>query len=217
VGGLALFLFGLRTLSNALKRAIGERMRFLLERLTGRAYRGAVVGALTSGILQSSSMTMVLLIGLINAGALTLSQGIGVMLGAEIGTTLTAQIIAFKIGHYYLPVIAFGFVLAEVFRGKRTGDLGRVILGFGILFLGMDVIASGLRGLTESPGILRLLQSCGSNIVLGVFVGAGVTAIIQSSSAMTAMVIAMGSAGILTLPAAIALILGANIGTTITG
>jgi len=217
VGGLALFLFGLRTLSNALKRAIGERMRFLLERLTGRAYRGAVVGALTSGILQSSSMTMVLLIGLINAGALTLSQGIGVMLGAEIGTTLTAQIIAFKIGHYYLPVIAFGFVLAEVFRGKRTGDLGRVILGFGILFLGMDVISSGLRGLTESPGILRLLQSCGSNVVLGVFVGAGVTAVIQSSSAMTAMVIAMGSAGILTLPAAIALILGANIGTTITG
>jgi phosphate:Na+ symporter len=216
-GGLALFLFGLRTLSNALKRAIGERMRLLLERITGRAYRGAIVGALTSGILQSSSMTMVLLIGLINAGVLTLLQGVGVMLGAEIGTTLTAQIIAFKVGHYYLPVIALGFVLMEVFRGKRAGDGGRVLLGFGILFLGMDVMSSGLRGLAESQAVLGVLSSCGSNVVLGVLVGAGVTAVVQSSSAVTAMVIAMGGAGILTLPAAIALILGANIGTTVTG
>ncbi len=150
-GGLALFLYGLRILSDALKRAIGERMRELLERLTGRAYRGVIVGALTSGILQSSSMTMVLLIGLINAGALTLSQGVGVMLGSEIGTTLTAQIIAFKVGHYYLPVIAVGFILAEIFRGKKTGDVGRAILGFGILFLGMSIISGGLRGLSESP------------------------------------------------------------------
>lgn len=216
-GGLALFLYGLRILSDALKRAIGERMRELLERLTGRAYRGAIVGALTSGILQSSSMTMVLLIGLINAGVLTLSQGVGVMLGSEIGTTLTAQIIAFKIGHYYLPVIAVGFILAEIFRGKRIGDVGRIILGFGILFLGMSIISGGLRGLSESPTVLRLLHSCGTNVFLGVLVGAGVTAIIQSSSAMTAMVIAMGSAGLLTLPAAISLILGANIGTTVTG
>ena len=216
-GGLALFLYGLRILSDALKRAVGDRMRELLERLTGKAYRGAIVGALTSGILQSSSMTMVLLIGLINAGALTLTQGIGVMLGSEIGTTLTAQLIAFKVGHFYLPVIAIGFILAEVFRGKKAGDIGRIILGFGLLFLGMDVISSGLRGLSEAPTVLQLLRSCGSNAVLGVLVGAGVTAIIQSSSAMTAMVIAMGSAGIITLPAAIALILGANIGTTITG
>ncbi len=216
-GGLALFLYGLRILSDALKRAIGERMRELLERLTGKAYRGVIVGALTSGILQSSSMTMVLLIGLINAGALTLSQGVGVMLGSEIGTTLTAQIIAFKVGHYYLPVIALGFILAEIFRGKRAGDVGRVILGFGILFLGMSIISGGLRGLSESPTILHLLHSCGTNVFLGVLVGAGVTAIIQSSSAMTAMVIAMGSAGLLTLPAAISLILGANIGTTVTG
>jgi len=181
-GGLAPFLYGLRTLSDALKRAVGERMRELLERLTATAYRGALVGALTSGILQSSSMTMVLLIGLINAGALTLTQGIGVMLGSEIGTTLTAQLIAFKIGHYYLPVIAIGFILAEAFRGKKTGDVGRIILGFGILFLGMDVISSGLRGLSEAPTVLHLLRSCGSNPVLGVLVGAGVTAIIQSSS-----------------------------------
>jgi len=216
-GGLALFLYGLRILSDALKRVVGDRMRELLERLTGKAYRGAIVGALASGILQSSSMTMVLLIGLINAGALTLTQGIGVMLGSEIGTTLTAQLIAFKVGHFYLPVIAIGFILAEVFRGKKAGDIGRIILGFGLLFLGMDVISSGLRGLSEAPTVLQLLRSCGSNAVLGVLVGAGVTAIIQSSSAMTAMVIAMGSAGIITLPAAIALILGANIGTTITG
>ena len=217
VGGLALFLYGLLTLSDALKRAVGERMRLLLERLTGKAYRGAIVGTLTTGILQSSSMTMVLLIGLINAGVLTLKQGVGVMLGAEVGTTVTAQIVAFKIGHYYLPIIASGFILWQVFREKRTGDVGRIILGFGILFLGMDVLSTGLRQLAQSPAILQLLRSCGSHVILGVFVGAGVTALIQSSSAMTAMVIAMGAAGILTLPAAIALVLGANIGTTATG
>ncbi|MGB2984051.1 MAG: Na/Pi cotransporter family protein [Candidatus Bipolaricaulia bacterium] len=216
LGGLALFLYGLRILSSALKRAIGERMRALIDRLTGRAYRGVIVGALTSGILQSSSMTMVLLIGLINAGALRLGQGIGVMLGSEIGTTLTAQIIAFKIGTYYLPILAVGFLLSEIFRRRKLGDVGRIILGFGLLFLGMSILSGGLRGLAESPTILRLLESCGSNTLLGVAVGAGVTAVIQSSSAMTAMVIAMGAAGILTLPAGIALILGANIGTTIT-
>jgi phosphate:Na+ symporter len=215
-GGLALFLYGLRVLSDALKRAIGDRMRSLLERLTGKAYRGAVVGALTSGTLQSSSMTMVLLIGLINAGALTLAQGIGVMLGSEIGTTVTAQIIAFKIGHYYLPIIAIGFLLSELFRGKRAGDIGRIILGFGLLFLGISVVSGGLKGLTESEGVLRLLQTCADRPLLGVLVGAGITAVIQSSSAMTALVIGMGAAGLLTLPAAIALILGANIGTTIT-
>lgn len=215
-GGLALFLYGLRILSDALKRAIGERMRGLLERLTGKAYRGVIVGTVTSGILQSSSMTMVLLIGLINAGAITLAQGIGVMLGSEIGTTLTAQIIAFKIGHYYLPIIAIGFLLSEIFRGKRVGDIGRIVLGFGLLFLGMSILSGGLKGLAQSEPVLRLLESCGSNILLGVVVGTVVTAIIQSSSAMTALVIAMGAAGVLTLPAAIALTLGANIGTTVT-
>ena len=215
-GGLALFLYGLRVLSDALKRAVGDRMRSLLERLTGVAYRGAIVGALTSGTLQSSSMTMVLLIGLINAGALTLAQGIGVMLGSEIGTTLTAQIIAFKIGRYYLPILAIGFLVAEIFRGKRTGDVGRIILGFGLLFLGMSVVSGGLKGLAQTEGVLRLLQACADRPLLGVLVGAGVTAVIQSSSAMTALVIGMGAAGLLSLPAAIALILGANIGTTIT-
>ena len=215
-GGLALFLYGLRVLSDALKRAIGDRMRSLLERLTGKAWRGAIVGALTSGTLQSSSMTMVLLIGLINAGALTLAQGIGVMLGSEIGTTLTAQIIAFKIGSYYLPIIAVGFLVSEIFRSKRVGDIGRIILGFGILFLGMSVVSGGLRGLAQTEGVLSLLRTCADRPLLGVLVGAGVTAVIQSSSAMTALVIGMGSAGLLTLPAAIALILGANIGTTVT-
>ena len=215
-GGLALFLYGLRILSDALKRAIGEKMRGLLERLTGKAYRGVIVGAVTSGILQSSSMTMVLLIGLINAGALSLAQGIGVMLGSEIGTTLTAQIVAFKIGNYYLPIIAIGFLLSEVFRGKRAGDVGRIVLGFGLLFLGMSILSGGLKGLAQSETVLGLLEACGSNILLGVLVGAAVTAVIQSSSAMTALVIAMGAAGVLTLPAAIALTLGANIGTTVT-
>ena len=215
-GGLALFLYGLRVLSDGLKRVAGERIRSFLEGITGRAYRGAIVGALSSGLLQSSSMTMVLLIGLINAGVLTLAQGIGVMLGAEIGTTVTAQVIAFKIGHYYLPIIAIGFIMHEVFRGKRTGDIGQIALGFGLLFMGMSIVSTNLGQLAEAPAISHLLRNCGTNPLLGVLIGAGVTAVIQSSSAMTALIIAMGSTGVLTLPAAIALIFGANIGTTVT-
>jgi len=214
VGGIALLLFGLRILSDALKRITGEQMRRLLERLTGRAWRAAIVGAFTSGILHSSAMTMLLLIGLLNAGALSLAQGIGVMLGSEIGTTITAQIIAFNIGQYDLLFIALGFIVASLFRGKRIGDVGEIILSGGILFLGMSITTSGLRGLAEAPAVMRLLQSCGSNAILGVLVGAVVTAIVHSSTAVTALIIAMGGAGILDLPAAVALILGANIGTT---
>jgi len=161
-------------------------------------------------------MTMVLLIGLINAGALTLAQAIGVMLGSEIGTTMTAQIIAFKIGAYSLPIIALGFLLSEIFRGKRTGDVGRIVLGFGLLFLGMTIVSDGLKGLAQTEGVLNLLRMCADQPLLGVLIGAGVTAVIQSSSAMTALVLGMGTTGLLTLPAAIALILGANIGTTVT-
>ncbi len=215
-GGLALFLYGLRVLSGALSRAVGERMRALLERITGKAYRGVLVGTVTAGVLQSSSMANVLLIGLLNAGALSLKQGIGVMLGTEIGTSVTAQVIAFRIGDYYLPVIALGFLLSELFRGRRVGDAGRAMLGFGILFLGMDLMSGGLRGLAHSESVVGLLELLGNNVPLGVLVGAGITALVQSSSAMTGLVIAMGSAGIITLPAAIALVLGANIGTTIT-
>ncbi|MDD5264730.1 MAG: Na/Pi cotransporter family protein [Candidatus Bipolaricaulis sp.] len=215
-GGLAVFLFGLRIMSDALKRAVGDRMRVIVERLTGKAYRGVLVGMVTSATLQSSTMTMVLLIGMINAGILTLGQGIGVMLGAEIGTTLTAQIIAFKIGIYYMPVLAVGYILAETFRGKKVGDVGRIVLGLGLVFLGMSIFTGGLAGLAESPAILRVLQACGDNVLLGVLVGAGVTAAIHSSAAMTALVIGLGASGLISLPAAIAIVLGANIGTTVT-
>ena len=216
-GGLALFLYGLVTLSDALKKVAGDRMRVLLEKLTGKAYRGALVGFVTTGILQSSSMMMVLLIGLLNAGVLTLAQGIGVMLGAEIGTTLTAQLVAFKIGVYYLPIIAVGFLLWMLRRDQTLGSVGRILFATGVLFLGMDVMGTGLKGLANAPTFINLLASCGTNVWLGAAVGAVVTGIIQSSSAMTGMVIAMGGAGLLTLPAAIALVFGANIGTTVTG
>ncbi len=215
-GGLALFLYGLQVLSTALSRAIGARMQAFLERLTGKAHRGVLVGTFTAGILQSSSMANVLLIGLLNAGALTLRQAIGVMLGTEIGTSVTAQIVAFRVGDYYLAVIALGFLLAQLFRDRRLGNAGQALMGFGILFLGMSLMSGGLRGLAHSEVVVGLLKTLGTNVPLGVLVGAGITALIQSSSATTGLVIAMGSAGILTLPAAIALVLGANIGTTVT-
>lgn len=217
VGGLALFLFGLKALSEGLKKATGEQMKKLLEKLTDRPYKGVLVGTFTTGVIQSSSMTMVTLIGLINAGAITPRQSVGVMLGAEIGTTITAQIVAFKIGTYYLPVIAIGFLVWMLARSQKWKNIGEIMLGFGILFLGMDIMSGGLKTIGNEPFMSQMLAEYSATPSLGVLFGALLTAVIQSSSAVTALVIAMGREGVISLPAAIAVILGANIGTTVTG
>jgi len=217
LGGLALFLFGLKYLSDGLKKATGEQMKRLLEKLTNRTYKGVLLGTFTTGIIQSSSMTMVTLIGLINAGTMTFRQGVGVMLGAEIGTTVTAQLLAFRIGTTYFPILAIGFLLWMAGRSQKVRNLGEIMVGFGILFLGMDIMSGGLKPLASEPYVASMLSEWAKTPVLGVIAGAVVTGIIQSSSAMTGIVIAMGREGVITLPAAIALVFGANIGTTVTG
>lgn len=216
-GGLALFLFGLRFISEGLKKATGEQMKKMLEKLTNRSYKGVLVGTVTTGIIQSSSMTMVTLIGLINAGVLSLTQGVWVMLGAEIGTTITAQIIAFNIGVFYLPAIAAGFALWSLPKNQRIKNIGEIAFGFGIIFLGMSIMSGGLKTLGNEPFFTQLLSNYTEQPALGVLLGAVLTGIIQSSSAMTAIVIALGSENLITLPAAIGIIFGANIGTTVTG
>lgn len=216
-GGLALFLFGLKILSDGLKKAAGERLKIMLERLTNRASKGVLVGAFTTALIQSSSITMVTLIGLINAGLLTFKQAIGVMLGAEIGTTITAQIIAFRIGIYYLPIIAVGFFMYFFTKDKKYHYIGQTILGFGILFLGMSIMSGSVKTLRIDPFFIEFLKSFGRMPILGVIAGAIFTGIIQSSSATTGLVIAMGMENVITLESAIALIFGANIGTCVTG
>jgi len=194
VGGLALFLFGMKVLSEGLQRAFGNKLKILLERVTGNKLGGVAIGAVVTAIIQSSSITTVTLVGLINAGIITLGQSIPVIMGANIGTTITAQLIAFKVGKFALPIIAIGFVLYSVSKKYSYKYAGQVILGFGILFLGMNIMSAEARLLTKNAAVVNILANMGKVPTLGVLAGTIFTAIIQS----------------------VAIMLGANIGTCIT-
>ncbi len=216
-GGLALFLFGIRFLSGGLEKVAGVKLQGMLEKLTNNPIKGAGVGAFVTAVIQSSSLTMVTLIGLINAGLLNLEQAIGVILGTEIGTTITAQIVAFNIGQFYFLIIGIGFFLYFFLRKSNYHYFGQIILGFGILFLGMETMSDGLRPLSQTPFFIDTVKNFGETPILGIIVGAIFTAAIQSSSAMTGLVIAMGIENAITLKGAMCLIFGANIGTCVTG
>ncbi len=216
VGGLALFLYGMKLLSTGLQKAAGDRLRDWIERLTKSKLRGIGVGALTTAVIQSSSITTVTLVGLINAGLLSLEQSIPIIIGANIGTTVTAQLIAFKVGALALPIIAVGFALSSLAKKPSYRYFGQVILGFGLLFLGMNTMSAGVKPLRSDPLVVGWLLDLGRTPILGISVGAVFTAIVQSSSATTGLVIAMASEKLVDLPTAISLIIGANIGTCIT-
>jgi phosphate:Na+ symporter len=216
VGGLALFLYGMSLLSRGLQKAAGDRLRLWIEKLTRSRLRGVGVGALVTAVIQSSSITTVTLVGLINAGLLSLGQAVPIIMGANIGTTLTAQLIAFKVGALALPIIAVGFALTVLGRKASHRYFGQVILGFGLLFLGMNTMSGAVKPLRTDPSMMALLSGLGSPPIFGISVGAIFTAIIQSSSATSGLVIAMASENLLDLPAAIAIIIGANIGTCAT-
>ncbi len=217
VGGLALFLYGLHLMSGGFKKFAGQKLKSILAKLTSNPVKGAGLGAFITMMIQSSSLMVVTLIGLLNGGLLTLKQAVGVMLGAEIGTTVTAQLVAFRVGLYALPVIALGFVLHLFAKKKTVIYVGQIFLGFGILFLGMTFMSQGVRPIGGLPFFERMLASFSQYTVLGVLGGAVFTGMIQSSSAAIGLVIAMGLEGVIALPAAIALMLGANIGTCFTG
>ena len=183
VGGLALFLYGLRTLSDSLEKAAGEKIRQILTKLTSNPLKGCFVGAFTAAILQSSGLTMITLIGLINAGILTLRQSIGIMLGSEIGTTVTAQFIAFRFGVYFLPLIAFGFFLSLVVKNGKYKNIGHMILSFGIIYLGMNITSTSIQPLQNEPALTAFLFDLGQFPLYGLFMGIIITAMFQSSSA----------------------------------
>ncbi len=216
-GGLAIFLFGLYMLSESLKKVVGEKIKQLLAKMTNNPVKGAFFGALTAASLQSSGLTMVILIGLINAGVLTLSQGIGVMLGSEIGTTITAQIVASNVGTIFYPIIAFGFLLSIVPKNKRYRNIGNAVLSVGLVYLGMNIMSSSIRPLQNEPALESFLYSLGQFPVTGLLGGALVTALFNSSTAVMGLVLSLGINDMITLEAAIAIILGANIGSCITG
>jgi phosphate:Na+ symporter len=218
VGGLGLFLYGMTLLGEGLRRAAGDRIKSILAVLTSTQIRGILVGAIVTAVIQSSSATSVMLVGFVNAGLMTLRQAIGVIMGANIGTTMTAQLIAFDLSQYALPAIGAGFLLILVSRRRTWRSAGEVVLGFGLLFLGLSVMSEAVVPLRENPGFARAMHAFAGNPFLGVLVGLAMTVIIQSSSATVGilMAVAIASPDVITLEVAVPILFGDNIGTCIT-
>lgn len=223
LGGLALFLFGMEMMSDGLQKAAGERMRYILGLLTKNPIMGVLAGALVTAVLQSSSATTVMVIGFVSAGLMTLPQAISIILGANIGTTITAQIIAFNISDYIYPIIFIGFLVGFLSKKEVLKNVGNTILGFGILFVGIEVMGTTMKPLATSPVFLDLIGKVADVPILGLLLGTGITLVVQSSSAVIAVLQNFaaqagpdGVSSILGLQGAIPILLGSNIGTTIT-
>jgi phosphate:Na+ symporter len=214
-GGLALFLFGMEQMSEGLKAAAGETLKDVLARLTKNRFAGALTGAFVTAVLNSSSVTTVLVVGFISAGFMTLSQSVGVIMGANIGSTFTAQIVAFNVTQYALIMVAGGFLMLFIGKAENTRHYGAMIMGLGLVFYGMGVMGDAMLPLRTYQPFLDLMVRM-ENPLLGILVGAVFTGLVQSSAATTGIAIVMASAGLISLPAGIALAFGANIGTCVT-
>jgi len=214
-GGIALFLFGMDLMTEALKSAAGDYMKGFLRKMTRNRLMGVSMGIFVTSIIQSSSATTVILVGFISAGLMSMSQSVSVILGANIGTTITAQILAFDVGQVALPLIAAGFLISYVATRDDWRQAGRTILGLGLLFFGMGIMSEAMSPLRSYEPFVQFMINM-HNPLLGVLLGALFTAIVQSSSATTGILIAMASQGLITLEPAIAILLGANIGTCFT-
>ena len=216
IGGLGLFIFGIKIMGDGLKKAAGERLREILSHLTNNRFAGLGLGTVVTSIIQSSSATTVMVVGFVNAGLMTLMQAIPIIMGSNVGTTVTAQLIAFKLTNYALPIIGVGAGMYLFGKRKKTKQLGEAILGFGILFLGLSIMSSGVRPLGDSPIIKAAFTKFSYNPLLGIVVGILATSLVQSSSVTIGIVLTLASTGLLDLSGAIPIILGDNIGTCVT-
>lgn len=223
IGGLALFLFGMNSMSDALQKAAGEKMKRILEFLTKNPVMGALAGALVTAVLQSSSATTVMVIGFVSAGLMSLPQAISVIFGANIGTTMTAQLMAFKISDYIYPIIFVGFLMNFVSKKEKVKNIGMVIFSFGLLFEGIEIMGSVMKPLAVHPIFTDLMAKVSELPALGILLGAGMTVVVQSSSATIAVLQNFASqagpdgvSSVIGLAGAIPILLGDNIGTTIT-
>lgn len=215
LGGLALFLYGMQMMSGGLEAAAGNRMKGILEKLTASRVKGVLVGAGITAVIQSSSATTVMVVGFVSAGLMSLSQAVGVIMGANIGTTVTGQLIALDISAA-APLIAFvGVVLTVFVKRERLRHIGAIIAGLGVLFIGMDMMSGAMEPLQDSEVFTRAVTNF-DNPVIGILVGAGFTALIQSSSASVGILQALAVGGLIGLPQAVYVLFGQNIGTCIT-
>jgi len=215
LGGLAVFLYGMEQMADALKKVAGDSMKQILARLTNSRVMGLITGAFVTAVIQSSSVTTVMLVGFVTAGLMSLSQAIGVILGADIGTTITAQIVAFKVTKYALLLVAVGFGLIFTAKQDQIKQYGHLIMGLGMIFFGMGIMSEGMHPLRSYEPFIALMKNV-SNPVVGIMAATLFTAFVQSSSATMGVVIALALQGLITLEAGIALALGANIGTCAT-
>lgn len=216
LGGLGMFLFSMKCMSDGLQALAGDKLRDILEAGTKTPIRGVLTGTLVTGLIQSSAATTVLAIGLVNARLMSLRQAIGVIMGANIGTTVTALLIGFKLSDYSLPIVFIGAALLFFCKKEKLVHLGTVILGFGLLFYGMDVMGQGLKPLAEFPQFTALMLFVEDNTLLGVGVGALLTAAIQSSSAFIGIMQELAYQGVMTYNQVVPMLFGSNIGTTVT-
>jgi len=216
LGGLGLFIYGIWEMSEGLHKASGERMRKILHGLTGSPIKGILVGTGITSLIQSSSATTVMVVGFVNAGLMSLIQALGVIFGANIGTTITAQLIAFKLTDYALPIIGIGMFTMLLAKKKTHKYIGEFLLGFGILFLGLNILTNVVKPLGQYPAFNNVLVSFSRNPLLGILAGTVVTAILQSSSVTTGMVLGLAMVNLIDLRAALPLVLGCDIGTCIT-
>ena len=215
LGGLALFLYGMQMTSSGLEAAAGAKMKTLLERLTANRFMGVLVGAGITAAIQSSSATTVMVVGFVNAGMMTLNQAVWIIMGANIGTTITGMLIALDVGAL-APLFAFvGVVLMVFVKDQKTQHIGQILAGLGVLFIGMDMMSAAMSPLRDSPAFIDLVSNF-SNPMVGIGVGAGFTAVIQSSAAAVGIVQTLSNAGIIPLASGAFVLFGTNIGTCIT-
>ncbi len=215
LGGLAMFLFGMDQMSEGLQAAAGDTLKDLLAKLTKNRVMGAITGAIVTAVLNSSSVTTVLVVGFISAGFMSLAQSVGVIMGANIGSTFTAQIVAFNVSQYALILVALGFFMLFASKQEKTRHYGSMIMGLGLIFYGMGVMGDAMTPLRSYEPFLDLMVRM-ENPLLGILVGAVFTGLVQSSAATTGIAIVMAAEGLITLPAGIALAFGSNIGTCVT-
>ena len=216
LGGLGLFIYGMKLMGDGLENAAGEGLKKILEKVTKNPIIAVIVGAIVTAVIQSSSATTVMVVGFVNAGLMNLAQAAGIIMGANIGTTITAQLVAFKLSTIAPIFVFIGAMIVMFVKVKRTREIGNIILGFGILFTGMGSMSSAMKPLTDSVVFQQILSTVGGNLFLGVLAGALITAILQSSSATTGILVALATAGALDINQALPIIMGCNIGTCVT-
>ncbi len=215
LGGLALFLYGMQMMSDGLENVAGDRMERILEKLTANRFLGVAVGALITAVIQSSSATTVMVVGFVNSGMMTLQQAVWIIMGANIGTTITGQLVALDIG-MFAPFIAFlGVAMVVFFKNPKVQHVGGILAGFGVLFIGMDMMGAAMEPLRESPVFINLMTQF-SNPVFGILAGAVFTAVIQSSSASVGILQTLAATGLIPFSSAVFVLFGMNIGTCIT-